>query len=88
MDKHLFENDILCLTKTQFERDNDRSISEPAWETQYSMHFNTSLNKFKSIAYGYSNQITFLSNEDFDGIFIVILRKQQLSNNPISLALI
>ena len=52
------------------------------------MHFNTNLNKFKSITYGYSNQITVLSNEDFDGISIFTLRNQQFSNNPISVALI
>lgn len=52
------------------------------------MHFDTSLKKFKSIANSYSNQITFLSNEDFDGTFILILRKQQLSVNPFTVALI
>lgn len=52
------------------------------------MHFGTSLTKFKSIAYSYSNQTTFLSNEDFDGTSILILRKQQLSVNPFAVALI
>ena len=52
------------------------------------MHFNTNLNKFKSITYSYSNQITVLSNGDFETISIFTLRNQQFSNNPISVALI
>ena len=51
------------------------------------VHFNTNVNKFKSIAYGYSNQITILSNENIDVISITP-RKQQFSNTPISIVLV
>ena len=38
---------------------------ESALERQFKIHSNSNLNKFKSIEYGYSREITILSNEDF-----------------------
>ena len=52
------------------------------------MHFNRPVKKFKSITYGYSNQVTIFSNENFDVISIFALRNQQCSNTPISVTLI
>ena len=42
--------------------------------------------KLKSIAYGYSREVTILSNEDFNVISIFTLKK--ISNTPVSMALI
>ena len=61
---------------------------ESALERQFKIHFNSNINKFKSIAYGYSREITILSNEDFNAISIFTLKKQQFSNTPVSIALI
>ena len=88
MDKHLLGNDILCSTETQFETNDDTLVIESALQKQYRMRFNTNINKVKSIAYGYSNQITILSNENFDTISVSTLRKQQFNNTFISMALI
>ena len=52
-------------------------------ERQFKIHFNSNINKFKSIAYGYSREITILSNEDFNAISMFILKNQQFSNIPI-----
>ena len=52
------------------------------------MHFNSSDNKFKSIAFGLSNDVEILAKKDFNGISILNIRKQHFSNNPFSIALI
>ena len=85
MEKHLLDNDILCLTETQLEINDDNYIMESALKRQFKIHFNSNINKFKSIAYGYSREITILSNEDFNAISIFTLKKQQFSNTPITL---
>ena len=59
MDDRLFDNDILCLTETQCETGSDTSIIELASRKNYIMHFNNSDIKFKSIAYGLSNDVEF-----------------------------
>ena len=86
MDDRLLDNDILCLTETQCETGSDTSIIESALQKKYTMHFNNSDNKFKSIAYGLSNDVEILAKEDFNGISIFNIRKQ--SNNLFSIALI
>ena len=84
----LLDNDILCLTETQCEAGSDTSIIESALQKKYTMHFNNSDNKFKSIAYGLSNDVEILAKEDFNGTSIFNIRKQHFSNNSFSVALI
>ena len=45
-------------------------------------------NKFKSIAYGLSNDVEILAKKDFNGISICNIQKQHFNNNPFSIALI
>ena len=87
MDDRLLDNDILCLTETQCEAGSDTSIIESALQKKYTMHFNNSDNKFKSIAYGLSNDVEILAKEDFNGISIFNIWKQHFSNNPFSTVL-
>ena len=87
MDDRLLDNDILCLTETQCDAGRETSIIESALQKKYTMHFNNSDNKFKSIAYGLSNDVEILAKEDFNGISIFNIRKQHFSNNPFSIAL-
>ena len=61
---------ILCLRETQYKAGSDTSIIESALHKKYTMHFNNSDNKFKSIAYGFSNDVAILAKEDFNGISI------------------
>ena len=79
---------ILCLTETQYKAGSDTSIIESALHKKYTMHFYNSDNKFKSIAYGFSNDVAILAKEDFNGISIFNIRKQHFSNNLFSIALI
>ena len=50
MEKHLLDNDILCLTETQFEINENTYMMESALERQFKIHFDSNINKFKSIA--------------------------------------
>ena len=88
MDKHLLDNYILCLTEAQLETNDDILPIESALQRQYRVLFNAVVNKIKSIAYGYSNQITIFLNENFDAIFsntpILIALIYRLPNSPLS----
>ena len=88
MADRLLDSDILCLTETQCETGSDTSIIESALQKKYTMHFNNSDNKFKSIAYCLSNDVEILAKEDFNGISIFNIRKHYFSNNPFSITLI
>ena len=79
MEKHLLDNDILCLTETQLEINDDTYMMESALERQFKIHFNSNINKFKSIAYGYSREITILSNEEFNAISIFTPKNHNLA---------
>ena len=80
MEKHVLNNDILCLTQTQLETNDDTYMMESALERQFKIHFSSNIKKFKSTAYGYSREITVVSNEDFNVICVFTLKKQQFSN--------
>ena len=88
MDINLLDNDILCLTKKQLETNDDTLPVESILKQQYRMYFNTNVNKFKSIAYNCSNQITIMSNENFNVISIFTLRKQEVRNTPVLIVII
>ena len=88
MNDRLLDNDILCLVETQCETDSDISIIESVLRKKFTMLFDNSDNKFKSIAYGLSNDVKILVKENFNGVSISNIRKQRFSNNPFSIALI
>ena len=58
-------------------------MMESALEREFKIYFNSNINKFKSIAYGYSREFTTLSNEDINTISKITLKKQQFSNTSI-----
>ena len=76
------------MTETHIEINDDTYMMESALERQFKVHSNSNINKYKSIAYGYSMEITILSKDDFNAISIFTLKKQQFSNTPISITLI
>ena len=88
MNDRLLDNDISCLTETQCKAGGDTSIIESALQRKYAMYFNNSDNKFKTIAYGLSNDVGILAKKDVNGTSIFNIRKQHFSNNPFSIALI
>ena len=52
-------------------------MTESAFKRRFKIHFNSNINKFKGIEYGYSREVTILSNADFNAISIFTLKKQQ-----------
>ena len=78
----------MLMPETQIEINDDTYMMESALERQFKVHSNSNINKYKSIAYGYSMEITILPKDDFNAISIFTLKKQQFSNTPISVALI
>ena len=70
MDDLLLDNDISCVTETNCEAVSDTLVLESALKKKNTMHFNNRDNKFRSIAYGLSNDVEILAKEDFNGISI------------------
>ena len=54
-------NRNICLIETKCEAGSDTSIIESALRKKYTIHFNNSDDKFKSIAYGLSNDVEILA---------------------------
>ena len=48
----------MFMTETQIEINDDTYMMESALERQFKVHSNSNINKYKSIAYGYSMEIT------------------------------
>ena len=84
----LLHNDIPCLIEIQCETGSNISIIESALRKKFTMLFNNSDNKFKSIAYGLSNEVEILVKKFFYGFSISNIQKQHFSNNPFSIAFI
>ena len=70
MDDLLLDNDISCVAETKCEAVSDTLVIESALKKKNTMHFNNRDNKFRSIAYGLSNDVEVLATEDFNGISI------------------
>ena len=70
----------MFMTERQLETNDDTYMMESALERQFKIHSNSNINKHKSIAYGYSLEITILSKDDFNAISIFTLKRQQFSN--------
>ena len=56
------DNNMLCLTETQLEINDCTYMMESTLARQFKIHFYSNINNFKSIACGYSREITILSN--------------------------
>ena len=84
----MLDNDILCLAETKCETGSGTSIIGLALQKKYTMYFNNSDNKFKSIACSLSNDIEILAKEDFNGISLFKIWKQHFSNNSFSIVLV
>ena len=79
MEKHLVDNDILCLTETQFKINEDSYMMESALEIQFKIHFKSNISKFKNIEYESSVEITISSNENFNAISIFTEKSNNLA---------
>ena len=87
-DTHLLGNDVLCLTETQWQIDEDTSYIELSLQEHFKIHFNSNENKYWSIAFCYSNFVSLLSYEDHNGISILTVTKPKFYEYPIIVALV
>ena len=63
-DTHSLGNDVLYLTETQLEIDEDTSHTESSLLEYFKIHFNSNENKYRSIAPCYSNFVLLLTYEE------------------------
>ena len=87
-DTHLLGNDVLCLTETQLQIDEDTSYIESSLQKHFKIHFNSNENKYRSIAFCHSNFVSLLTYEDHNGISILTVTKPKFYEYPITVALV
>ena len=86
-DQHLLDSDILRFTETQLQIDEDTSVIESRFQEHFKIHFNSNENKYRSIAFCYSNRVSVLDHEDHNTISIIAVTKPQFYEYPITIAL-
>ena len=67
-DTDLLGNDVLCLTETQLQIDEDTLYIESSLQEHFKIHFNSNENKYRSTAFCYSDFVSLLTYEDHNGI--------------------
>lgn len=87
-DRELMGNDMLCLTETHLDINENKLYLTELFAEKYRFHFNCSDNKYKSIAFLYSSQIEPQVVEDYDGVSILTVMNGNFSDNPIKIALL
>ena len=87
-DQHLLDSDILRFTETQLQKDEDTSVIESRFQEHFKIHFNSNENKYRSIAFCYSNRVSVLDHEDHNTISMIAVTKPQFYEYPITIALV
>ena len=87
-DTHLLSNDVLCLTETQSQIDEDTSYIESSLQENFKIHFNSNENRYRSIAFCYSDFVSLLTYEDDNGICTLTVTKPKFYEYPITAALV
>ena len=72
-DQYLLDSDILCSTETRLQIDEDTSVIESRFQEHFKIHFNSNENKYRSIAFCYSNRVSVLDHEDHNAISIIAI---------------
>ena len=86
-DQDLLVNDLLCLTETQIELEDNTSNIEEGLRQFYNVSFNSNLNKYRRLALCTTRDIT-LTNHQFDGLSLVTFIKQSFVDHPITIILL
>ena len=86
-DQDLLVNDLLCLTETQIELEDNTSNIEEGIRQFYNVSFNSNLNKYRRLALCTTRDIT-LTNHQFDGFSLVTFIKQSFVDHPITIILL
>ena len=87
-DTHLLSNDVLCLTETQLQIDEDTSYIESSLQEHFKIHFNSNENRYRSITFCYSDFVSLLTYEDHNGICTLTVTKPKFYEYPITAALV
>ena len=87
-DHHLLDIDILCLTETQLQIGEDNSVIESRFQEYFKIHFNSNENRYRSIAFCYSDRVSVLDHEDHNAISIIVITKPQFYVYLITIALV
>ena len=87
-DLHLLDSDILCLTESQLQTDEDTSVIESRFQEHFKIHFNSNENKYRNITFCYSNRVSVLDHEDHNAITVIVITKSQFYEYPIAIALV
>ena len=74
-DVDLIQNDILFLTETQLYLKGDTSDMTTKFQNNFSMYYNSSTDKHKSIAFGYSSNIFLCESSNFCSVSLVNVKK-------------
>ena len=78
-DTYLLGNDVLCLTETQLQIDQDTSYIASSLQEHFKIHFNSE-NKYRNIAFCYSDFVSLLTYEDHNAISILTVTKPKFMN--------
>ena len=87
-DVDLMENDILCLTGTQLYLNEDTSDITTKFQNNFSMHYNSSTDKHRSIAFGYSSNIFFCESSHFWSMLLVNVKKSTFLGKSVKVVLL
>ena len=85
-ERHLIH--ILCLTGTQLQLPDDTIQLEAKLKEYFNLKFNTNVDKYKSIATGYSSRVQHLDIEHFDSFSLFSFKGQIFCDNPLRIALV
>ena len=86
-DQELLVNDLLCLTETQIELEDNTPNIEGGLRQFYNVSFNSNLSKYRRLALCATRDIT-LTNHQFDGFFLVTFIKQSFVDHSITMILL
>ena len=87
-DVDLMQNDILSLTETQLYLKGDTSDITTKFQNNFSMYYNSSTDKHKTIAFGYSSNIFLCESSNFCSMSLVNVKKSTFLDKPVKVALL
>ena len=85
-DIDLMQNDILRLTETKFYLNEDISDITTKFQKNFSMYYNSSTDKHRIIAFGYSSNIFLCESSKFCSMSLVNVKKSTFLDKPIKVA--
>ena len=87
-DLELMKNDILCLAEIQLYLNEDKSDITTKFQNNFSMYYNSSTDKHKRIAFGYSSNISRCESSNFCSMSLVNVKKSTFLDKPVKVALL